>query len=53
MKKMIPMQSKISISKRILEDSDKVQKSVNSASITEFPNNAFVLVAQGILLHAL
>ena len=47
MDKMISMQSKlISISKRILEDSDKEHNSQNSASITEFPNNSFVLVAQ-------
>jgi transposase InsO family protein len=47
MDKMISMQSKlINISKRILEDSDKEHNSHNSASITEFPNNSFVLVAQ-------
>jgi hypothetical protein len=47
MDKMITMQSKlIDISKRILEDSDKEHNSQNSASVTEFPNNSFVLVAQ-------
>ena len=47
MDKMISMQSKlISISKRILENSDKEHNSQNSASITDFPNNSFVLVAQ-------
>ena len=47
MDKMIHMQSKLfSISKQILEDSDKEHNSVNSASITEFPNNSYVLVTQ-------
>jgi hypothetical protein len=41
MDNMINMQSKlISISKKVLEDSDKENNSVNSASITEFPNIA-------------
>jgi hypothetical protein len=44
---MLNMQSKlISISKNVLEDSDREHNSVNSASITEFPNNSFVLVTQ-------
>jgi hypothetical protein len=47
MDKMINMQSKlISISRKVLEDSDREHNSVNSASITEFPNNSFVLVTQ-------
>jgi Chromo (CHRromatin Organisation MOdifier) domain len=47
MDKMINMQSKlISISKNVLENSDREHNSVNSASITEFPNNSFVLVTQ-------
>jgi ribonucleoside-diphosphate reductase beta chain len=41
------MQSKlISISKFFLEDSDREHNSVNSASITEFPNISFVLVTK-------
>ena len=41
------MQSKLfGIAKRILEVSDKEHNSENSASITEFENNSFVLVAQ-------
>jgi hypothetical protein len=47
MDKMINMQSKlISIPGKVLEDSDREHNSVNSASITEFPNNSFVLVTQ-------
>jgi hypothetical protein len=47
MDKMINMQSKlISIPGNVLEDSDREHNSVNSASITEFPNNSFVLVTQ-------
>jgi hypothetical protein len=44
---MINMQSKlVSISKKVLEDSDREHNSVKSASITEFPDNSFVLVTQ-------
>ena len=47
MDKMITMQSRlIGIAKRIFEDSDKEHNSQNSASITEFLINSFVLVAQ-------
>jgi hypothetical protein len=47
MEKMINMQSKlISISKKVLEDSDKEHKSINSASTTEFPNDSYLLVTQ-------
>jgi hypothetical protein len=47
MDKMINMQSKlISITNKVLGDSDREHNSVNSASITEFPNNCFVLVIQ-------
>jgi transposase InsO family protein len=47
MDKMINMQSKlISIPGNVLEDSDREHNSVHSASITEFPNNSFVLVTQ-------
>jgi hypothetical protein len=47
MEKMINMQSKlISISKKVLEDSDREHKSINSASTTEFPNDSFLLVTR-------
>jgi hypothetical protein len=45
MDNMINIQLKqISISKKVLEDSDREHNTVNSASIIEFPNNSFVLV---------
>ena len=47
MDKMLTMQNTLfSISKKILEESDKEHKSQITASVTEFPNNSFVLVAQ-------
>ena len=45
--KMLTMQNTLfSISKKIMEESDKLHNSQNTASVTEFPNNSFVLVAQ-------
>ena len=47
MDKMLTMQNKLfSISKKILEDSDKEHNAQNTASVTEFSINSFVLVAQ-------
>jgi hypothetical protein len=47
MDKVTNMLSKlISTSKKVLEDSDREHNSVNSAFITEFPNNSFVLATQ-------
>jgi hypothetical protein len=38
----------MSISKKVLEDFDKEHNSINSASITEFSNNSYVLGTKNV-----